>query len=204
MRVNRLVTASPISDFEIEGITFEVGGKSKGPDQLRNAKRGYVVRMTSSTVANVVPVGLRPQLLGSPDTMSDKDSRRQGARQQAEFAPFMADRTRRRPPTEARSQLAALCRKRARLACLWARAGRAPHRYAPPPIPRRTGRWRCRSCRTRRAGRARSRARRPRRPRPTPFQSFFALPTKARQPTPHAAAMSATTEKGSEAPERAR
>ena len=57
MRVNRLVTASPVSDFEIEGITFEVGGKSKGPDQLRNAKRGYVVKDDIEYgFANVVPL----------------------------------------------------------------------------------------------------------------------------------------------------
>lgn len=38
------VTASAASDFEIEGATFEIGGKNKGADQLKGAKRGYVVK----------------------------------------------------------------------------------------------------------------------------------------------------------------
>ncbi len=44
MRVNQKVTSSPISDFEIQGKTFEVGGKSKGKKQLTDAKEGYVVK----------------------------------------------------------------------------------------------------------------------------------------------------------------
>ena len=35
---------SPISDFEIEGKTFEVGGKKKGKKQIEAAKEGYVVK----------------------------------------------------------------------------------------------------------------------------------------------------------------
>ena len=38
------VTASKISDFEIGGITFEVGGKNKKGKQLREAVRGYIVK----------------------------------------------------------------------------------------------------------------------------------------------------------------
>ena len=37
-------TASKISDFEIEGITFEVGGKSKNASQIKNADQGYLVK----------------------------------------------------------------------------------------------------------------------------------------------------------------
>ena len=37
-------TASKISDFEIEGITFEVGGKSKNASQIKNANQGYLVK----------------------------------------------------------------------------------------------------------------------------------------------------------------
>ncbi len=44
MRVNHLVTASPLSDFEIDGITFEVGGKNKGSDQLKGSRRGVIVK----------------------------------------------------------------------------------------------------------------------------------------------------------------
>lgn len=44
MRVNHLVTASRISDFQIGDLTFEVGGKSKTADQLRGAGKGYVVK----------------------------------------------------------------------------------------------------------------------------------------------------------------
>lgn len=44
MRVNHLVTASKISDFQIGDLTFEVGGKSKTADQLRGAEKGYVVK----------------------------------------------------------------------------------------------------------------------------------------------------------------
>ena len=35
---------SPISDFEISGKTFEVGGRKKGKKQIEDAKEGYVVK----------------------------------------------------------------------------------------------------------------------------------------------------------------
>ena len=44
MRVNHKVTSSPISDFEIQGKTFEVGGKNKGKRQITDAAEGYVVK----------------------------------------------------------------------------------------------------------------------------------------------------------------
>ena len=43
-RVVTDVISSRISDFSINGITFEVGGKKKGKKQLSEAKEGYVVR----------------------------------------------------------------------------------------------------------------------------------------------------------------
>jgi len=43
-RVVTDVISSRISDFEINGITFEVGGKKKGKKQLSEAKEGYVVK----------------------------------------------------------------------------------------------------------------------------------------------------------------
>lgn len=44
MRVVSDVISSRISDFEIDGKTFEVGGKNKGKKQLSDAKEGYVVK----------------------------------------------------------------------------------------------------------------------------------------------------------------
>lgn len=43
MRVCHDVRSSPVSDFLVEGLTFEVGGKNKGRDQLKGADSGYVV-----------------------------------------------------------------------------------------------------------------------------------------------------------------
>lgn len=43
-RVVTDVISSRISDFEMNGITFEVGGKKKGKKQLSEAKEGYVVK----------------------------------------------------------------------------------------------------------------------------------------------------------------
>lgn len=44
--VDHHVTASPVSDFEIDGITFEIGGRSKGWQQLAdlNPENAYVVK----------------------------------------------------------------------------------------------------------------------------------------------------------------
>ena len=44
MRVTTDVISSRISDFEIDGKTFEVGGKRKGKKQISSASDGYVVR----------------------------------------------------------------------------------------------------------------------------------------------------------------
>lgn len=44
MQVTHRVTSSKASDFEIDGYTFEVGGKNKGQLQLRGTSDGYVVR----------------------------------------------------------------------------------------------------------------------------------------------------------------
>lgn len=44
MRVSTEVISSRISDFEIGGKTFEVGGKKKGKKQIANAAQGYVVK----------------------------------------------------------------------------------------------------------------------------------------------------------------
>ena len=44
MRVRHTPLASPLADFLVDGITFEVGGKNKGSDQLKQAVRGIVVK----------------------------------------------------------------------------------------------------------------------------------------------------------------
>ena len=44
IQVNQNVYASKVSDFVIEGKTFEVGGKSKGKKQIAEVKDGFVVK----------------------------------------------------------------------------------------------------------------------------------------------------------------
>ena len=44
LRVVYSVTYSPVSDFMVNGLTFEVGGKRKGGKQLAEVKNGYVVK----------------------------------------------------------------------------------------------------------------------------------------------------------------
>ncbi len=56
-RVISDVISSKISDFEIDGRTFEIGGKNKGKKQIANAGEGYVVKDDIETgYANVIPV----------------------------------------------------------------------------------------------------------------------------------------------------
>lgn len=43
-RVGHTVSASRTSDFQIGDMTFEVGGRSKGRDQLKGVERGFVVK----------------------------------------------------------------------------------------------------------------------------------------------------------------
>lgn len=38
------IVESPISDFEIDDMTFEVGGRKKGKKQIEDAKEGYIVK----------------------------------------------------------------------------------------------------------------------------------------------------------------
>ena len=42
MRVRHDVRSSEVSDFEIDGLTFEIGGKNKGADQLKGTDAGFV------------------------------------------------------------------------------------------------------------------------------------------------------------------
>ena len=46
-----------ISDFEINGVTFEVGGKHKSGRQIAEAEVGYIVRDDIEYAAgNIVPL----------------------------------------------------------------------------------------------------------------------------------------------------
>lgn len=48
---------SPVSDFEIDGKTFEVGGRNKGKNQISNLEDVYVVKDTIEYVFdNQVPL----------------------------------------------------------------------------------------------------------------------------------------------------
>ena len=57
MRVTQDIISSRISDFEINGKTFEVGGKKKGKKQIADAVEGYVVRDDIEVGAgNIIPL----------------------------------------------------------------------------------------------------------------------------------------------------
>ena len=51
------VYSSKISDFEIDGITFEVGGRNKTGRQIKSAERGFVVKdEIEYAVGNTIPI----------------------------------------------------------------------------------------------------------------------------------------------------
>ena len=57
LRVGYPVKSSRISDFEIGGRTFEIGGANKGQSQIVGAKEGYVVKDNIETAySNVIPL----------------------------------------------------------------------------------------------------------------------------------------------------
>lgn len=57
MRETHHVTASKISDFEIDGITFEVGGKNKKGQQVKEAPIAYLVKDgIEYVVGNSIPI----------------------------------------------------------------------------------------------------------------------------------------------------
>lgn len=56
-RVANEVISSPISDFEIDGKTFEIGGRKKGQKQIQDAAEGYIVKDDlESGYANTIPL----------------------------------------------------------------------------------------------------------------------------------------------------
>ena len=57
MRVNYDVITSDVSDFQIDEMTFEVGGKNKGQKQLQGVEKGFVVKDgIEFGYANVIPL----------------------------------------------------------------------------------------------------------------------------------------------------
>lgn len=57
MRVVGDVMCSPVSDFLINGMTFEIGGRKKGQKQISEIDKGYVVKDDIETgYANVLPL----------------------------------------------------------------------------------------------------------------------------------------------------
>ena len=57
MRVRHNVVSSPISDFLIDDMTFEVGGKNKGQKQIKDIENGYVVKDDiESGFLNIIPL----------------------------------------------------------------------------------------------------------------------------------------------------
>lgn len=57
MRVNHRVTASAVSDFAIDGKTFEMGGRNKGQKQVQRIPNAYVVKDDIEYgYGNVVPL----------------------------------------------------------------------------------------------------------------------------------------------------
>ncbi len=56
-RVRNDVISSCISDFEIDGKTFEIGGRKKGGKQIESAREGYIVKDDIETgYANIIPL----------------------------------------------------------------------------------------------------------------------------------------------------
>lgn len=57
MRVVGDVMCSPVSDFLVDDMTFEIGGRKKGQKQISEVKNGYVVKDDIETgYANVLPL----------------------------------------------------------------------------------------------------------------------------------------------------
>ncbi|MBQ9417272.1 MAG: AAA family ATPase [Bacteroidales bacterium] len=44
LQVNHFITSSKVSDFEVDGLTFEIGGKGKGGSQVENIPDAYIVK----------------------------------------------------------------------------------------------------------------------------------------------------------------
>ena len=57
MRVRHDIVSSSISDFQIDDMTFEIGGRKNGQKQIESATHGYIVKDDIETgYANVIPL----------------------------------------------------------------------------------------------------------------------------------------------------
>lgn len=57
LQVNHPVTSSPVADFRVNGLDFEVGGKNKGSKQLKQSTKGYIVKDDiESGYLNTIPL----------------------------------------------------------------------------------------------------------------------------------------------------
>jgi predicted AAA+ superfamily ATPase len=57
LQIKHDVISSPVSDFEVEGMTFEVGGRSKHRKQIKDAAKGFVVKDDiESGYSNYIPL----------------------------------------------------------------------------------------------------------------------------------------------------
>ena len=57
--VGHFISSSPVSDFEVDGLTFEIGGKNKTKKQLTTLpiNQGYVVKADTEYVyQNSIPL----------------------------------------------------------------------------------------------------------------------------------------------------
>lgn len=56
-KVKHLITSSSIADFQFDGFTFEVGGKSKGQKQIAETEKGFIVKDDiESGFRNILPL----------------------------------------------------------------------------------------------------------------------------------------------------
>ncbi len=57
MRVVDDVMCSPVSDFQVNDMTFEIGGRNKGQKQIASVEKGYIVKDDIETgYANILPL----------------------------------------------------------------------------------------------------------------------------------------------------
>lgn len=57
LQVNHFITSSKVSDFEVDGLTFEIGGKGKGSSQVENIPDAYIVKDNLEyAYRNVIPL----------------------------------------------------------------------------------------------------------------------------------------------------
>jgi len=51
------IFASPVSDFQVNDMTFEVGGKSKNRKQIKDVEKGFVVKDNIEFgYSNIIPL----------------------------------------------------------------------------------------------------------------------------------------------------